>query len=217
MKAPNSRTLKPLYFKWLVMLAALDVIVVLLFVAPELAEAVTLPRLAAFRAFIAPALPVLVLLLTGILPANVKAMLVFWKIATPLPGSAAFTKHAPADQRIDMAALKKNVGAFPTDPTEQNTKWYKLYQLVADEVSVVEAHKLFLMYRDMAVMSLPLIVLVPLGLWFASASGQLTAAAVFFVQYLVTALNARHSGNRFVSNVLAVHATRKVEGAKVGR
>lgn len=216
MSATSSRTLKPLNMKWLVLLAALDVIVILLFVAPELIDGVALTKLAVMRALGTAVLPVVVLLLTGLLPANVKAMLVFWKVTNPLPGSEAFTKHGPADPRINMAALKKNVGALPTDPAEQNTKWYGLYKLVADDVAVVEAHKLFLMYRDMAAMSVPLIVLVPIGLRLAGAS-QLEgwiAAGIFLAQYLATALSARHSGVRFVCNVLAVHSTRKVTTVK---
>lgn len=218
MSTTSSRTLKPLNMKWLVLLAVLDVVVILFFVAPELIDGIPLTKLAVIRALGTAALPVVVLLLTGLLPANVKAMLVFWKVTNPLPGSQAFTKHGPADARINMAALKKNVGALPTDPAEQNAKWYGLYKLVADDVAVVEAHKLFLMYRDMAAMSLPLIVLVPLGLRLAGAGGMEAWIAVgaFLAQYLATALSGRHSGVRFVCNVLAVHSTRKVAGARGG-
>lgn len=52
-----------------------------------------------------------------------------------------------------MVALKKNVGELPNEPAEQNKKWFKLYTLVSDKRAVVEAHKLYLMYRDMAAMS----------------------------------------------------------------
>jgi hypothetical protein len=212
MKAPSPRTLKPLYLKWLVLLAVLDVIVVLLFVAPELIDGITLTKMTVMRVLGTAVLPVVVLLLTGPVPADVKAILVFWKVANPLPGSGAFTKYGPADPRIDMASLKKNIGVFPSDPYEQNKKWYGLYQLVVGDVAVVEAHKLFLMYRDMATASLPLIVLVPLGLRFAGASAieGWIASGFFVVQYVATALSARHSGNRLVCNVLAVHSTRKV-------
>jgi hypothetical protein len=142
----------------------------------------------------------------------VKAMLVFWKVTDPQPGSQAFTKYGPADTRINMAALKRNVGTLPTVPAEENAKWYKLYRMVQNEPAVVEAHKLFLMYRDMAAMSLPLIVVVPLGLRIAGASAAeaLIAGSLFLLQYIATALSARHSGVRFVCNVLAIHSTQKV-------
>lgn len=214
MKA-RSPVLKAANMKWLAGLAAFDVAAVLLFVAPGLMEPNTLALL---RAGSATALPVLVLLLTGLLSHEAKARLVFWKITNPQPGSAAFTTHAPADARIDMKALAKNVGALPTEPREQNAKWYKLYRLVGDDPAVSEAHKLYLMYRDMAAMSLFLVPLVPAALWYAGGSiGSLWAAAgLFAVQYLVCALGARHSGTRFVCNVLAVHSTRKVPASTRG-
>jgi hypothetical protein len=208
----TSRTLKPLYVKWLVLLVAFDAVVVLFFIMPDLVEGSTLTRLTVLRALGAVVLPVVVLLLTGWLSANVKAMLVFWRLTYPLPGSRAFTTHGPTDTRINMAMLKRHVGVLPTDPAEQNAKWFSLYTTVANEPAVVEAHKSFLMYRDMAAMSLPLIVLAPLGLRVAGAQGAETwiVASFFLLQYLVTALSARHSGIRLVCNVLAIHSTRKV-------
>ena len=144
-------------------------------------------------------------------------MLVYWKPLGVLPGCEAFTKYGPRDPRIDMVALKKNVGALPTDSTEQNSKWYKLYKQVPNEPEVQEAHKLFLMYRDMAVLSLPLVALVPLSLNVAGVSNSTLAlaAGLFVIQYLLTALSARWSGIRFVCNVLAIHSARKIAQTKV--
>ncbi|RAQ10237.1 hypothetical protein DPR02_15520 [Burkholderia cepacia] len=212
----RSPVLKAANMKWLVSLAAFDAAVVLLFVAPGLIDASTL---AIFRAGSTTALPVLVLLLTGLLSHEAKARLVYWRFTNPLPGSQAFTKHAPADARIDMKALAKNVGAFPTDPGEQNAKWYKLYRQVGDDPAVSEAHKLYLMYRDMAAMSLLLIPLVPAALWYAGAplGSRWLAGALFAAQYVVCAIGARHSGARFVCNVLAVHSTTKVKAAPAAK
>ena len=80
-----------------------------------------------------------------------------------LPGSETFTRYASADPRIDMAALKRNVGVPPGDPAEQNAKWYKLYRRVSRDPAVVEAHKLYLLYRDMAAISIMLVPLVPVA------------------------------------------------------
>lgn len=202
--------------KWLVSLAAFDAALVLLFVAPGLIDASTL---AILRAGSTTALPVLVLLLTGLLSHEAKARFVYWKFTNPLPGSRAFTKHAPADARIDMKALAKNVGALPTDPGEQNAKWYKLYRQVGDDPAVSEAHKLYLMYRDMAAMSLLLIPLVPAALWYAGAplGSRWLAGALFAAQYVVCAIGARHSGARFVCNVLAIHSTTKVKATPAAK
>ncbi|MFJ2995485.1 hypothetical protein [Pandoraea sp. NPDC087047] len=208
MKA-RSNVLKDANIKWLVMLAIMDIAAVLLFIAPEVVDASMMARL---RASVAPLMPVVILLLTGLLSHEAKARLVYWRIANPLPGSQAFTKYGPADARIDMKALAKNVGALPTDPGEQNARWYKLYRLVGDDPAVSHAHKLYLMYRDMAAMSFLLIPLVPAALWYTGVppANRWIAGGLFAVQYVVCAISARHSGTRFVCNVLAVHSTKEV-------
>lgn len=216
MKNNGERSLKSLNMKWLVLLAAADVLFVFLFVAPDLLNGGTLTQIGVGRVLTTTVMPVVVLLIVNVLPHDVKSMLVYWKPLGVLPGCEAFTKYGPRDPRIDMAALKKNVGALPTESTEQNSKWYKLYKQVLNEPEVQEAHKLFLMYRDMAVLSLPLVALVPLSLNVASVSYSTLAlaAGLFIVQYLLTALSARWSGIRFVCNVLAIHSARKITTAK---
>jgi len=218
MNSDGQRSLKSHNLKWLALLAAADVLLVLLFVAPDLLNGVTLTQMGIGRTLTTTAMPVVVLLIVNVLPHDVKAMLVYWKPLGVLPGCEAFSKHGPRDPRIDMAALKKNVGALPTEATEQNSKWYKLYKQVSNETEVQEAHKLFLMYRDMAALTLPLVVLVPLSLNMAGVVNSTLALAVglFVVQYLLAALSARWSGIRFVCNVMAIHSARKINPAKLG-
>jgi hypothetical protein len=198
--------------KWLVLLAAADVVATFLFVAPELARGVTITELGVGRVLTTTVLPAVILLLVNVLPHEVKSSLVFWKLQDALPGCRAFTKYAPRDQRIDMVALKKNVGAFPSEPAEQNAKWYKLYKQVPSDPTVQDAHRQFLLYRDMAALSLPLIVLVPLALYFGGATRAAlwVAAGLFLTQYVLTALSARWSGVRLVCNVLAAHSAKKI-------
>lgn len=212
MRHNGERSLKSLNMKWLVLLAAADVLFVLLFLAPDLMNGVTLTQIGIGRVLTTTVMPVIVLLIVNVLPHDVKSMLVYWKPLGVLPGCEAFTKYGPHDPRVDMAALKKNVGALPTESAKQNSKWYKLYKQVPNEPEVQEAHKLFLMYRDMAVLSLPLVALVPLSLDVVGVSNSTLAlaAGLFFVQYLLTALSARWSGIRFVCNVLAIHSARKI-------
>lgn len=214
-KGPDS-SLKSLNFKWHVALAMADVILLALFIAPELIVTATATQLGIYRALSAALVPVLVLLIMNVLPSDVKAMLVYWKPLGVLPGCEAFTKHGPADPRVDMAQLKKNVGALPIDAEEQNSKWFRLYKLVESQTEITAAQKDFLMYRDMAVLSLPLIVLAPIGLFLADArnTAMFTAAGLFLAQYLVTAISARHAGERFVCNVLASHSAKKVTATR---
>lgn len=216
MKNTNERSLKSLNIKWLVLLAVADVLAVLFFVAPELVKGASLTQVGIGRVLTTTVIPVVVLLIVNVLPHNLKSALVYWKPLGVLPSSEAFTKYGPADTRIDIAALKKNVGTLPIDQAEQNTKWYKLYKQVSNEPSVAEAHKMFLMYRDMAVISLVLFILVPVALYGVDAESQVPwlALGLFVLQYLLTAFSARWSGIRFVCNVLAVHSVRKVSVAK---
>lgn len=215
-KADPDRSLKSLNMKWLVMLASLDVLIVLVFVAPEFLKDTSWSTVAVMRGMVTALLPVIVLLLTGMLSHETKAKLVYWKLKNPYPGCEAFTRHGSADARIDMVALKRNVGELPTNPDEQNKKWFKLYKMVGDDRAVIEAHKLYLMYRDMAAMSVPLIALVPAGLYLLNAppSALWMTAAFFAAQFLLSCFGARNSGTRFVCNVLSIHSTKKVTSPK---
>lgn len=212
----TGRSLKSQNFAWQVALSTADAIVLALFVAPELITSATTTQLGLYRALGAAVLPIVVLLLMNVLSSNFKAMLVYWKPYGWLPGCEAFTKYGPADHRVDMVQLKKNVGAWAEEPKEQNSKWYKLYKQVETVPEVAYAQKDFLMYRDMAVLSLPLMVLAPLGLYVADASTNAlwVAAGLFLMQYVLTAISARNAGERFVCNVLAVHSAKKVTSAK---
>jgi uncharacterized membrane protein YtjA (UPF0391 family) len=200
--------LKSQNVKWLILLATADVLAIFVFVAPDMASRVTSTELGIGRVLTTTVLPVAVLLLVNVLPHEVKSTLVFWRMSDALPGCRAFTRYGPRDHRIDMVALKKKVGVLPTEPAEQNAEWYKLYKEVAFDPAVHDAHRQFLMYRDMASLSLPLIALVPAVLSFTGVSHShlWLAAALFAVQYLLTALSARWSGVRFVCNVLAVYS-----------
>jgi hypothetical protein len=212
MKNGLERSLKSLNLKWLIALATADAIMLAIFVAPELITSATTTQLGLYRAISAAVIPILVLLLVNVLSSNVKAMLVYWKALGWLPGREAFTKYAMADPRVDMGTLKKNVGAWTSDPKEQNSKWFKLYKLVENVTEVAATQKDFLMYRDMAALSLPLIALAPLGLYVAEVGRNAIwlAAGMFFVQYVLAAVSARHTGERFVCNVLALHAAKKI-------
>lgn len=171
-----------------------------LVVAPEFIKDTAWNTVAVTRGLVTSLLPVIVLLLTGLPSHEFKAGLVYWHWTNPYPGSQAFTKLAPADARIDMATLAKSVGALPTEPAEQNSKWYKLYRMVIDDRTVVEAHKLYLMYRDMAALSFPLIMVAPTGMYFFGASPRAmwTTAARCVVQYAACCLGDRNSCQRFV-------------------
>ena len=88
MKSNGERSLKSLNMKWLVLLAAADVLFVLLFVAPDLLNGVTLTQVGIGRVLTTTVMPVVVLLIVNVLPHDVKSMLVYWEPLGVLPGCA---------------------------------------------------------------------------------------------------------------------------------
>jgi hypothetical protein len=205
-----SRSLKSANFKWLVALLVTDLLFVVWLTVPGATLGATLSLLAVGRVVTTVLTPVAVLLLVNVLPHDAKSALVYWRPLGVLPGCEAFTKLGPADQRINMEALKKKLGALPTDPRAQNETWFHLFKEVKHEPEIEEAHRLFLLYRDMAVLSILLVVLAPVAAYYAGAPTHVIwlLPGGFAIQYLAAALSARWSGERFVANVLAVQSAR---------
>jgi hypothetical protein len=161
--------------------------------------------------------PVVVLLLTSLLPADLKAVLVFWRIRNALPGHRAFSVYAPKDPRVDVDRLRAVVGAFPASPREQNALWYRLFKKVDGDPAVAQAHRHFLLFRDLASLSL-LLGIIAAGVLYALGGGAASiwlALALFGVQYVATAIAARLHGVALVCNVLALHGA--ADAPKAGR
>ncbi|MFL9856817.1 hypothetical protein PQR72_13965 [Paraburkholderia madseniana] len=208
----SGKSLKRRNMLWLVAVGIVDVIALLVIAFHRPVDDFTPDRLTALRGSLTVFLPVPILFLSYLLSHSQKAVVVFWRLRNPMPGSRAFSVHAPADSRIDMETLKKHIGEFPGDERSQNAMWYRLYKLVENDVSVLESHQKYLMFRDIAAMSILLVPLVPFALFLFGNKppAVVLSAAVFAVQYLITAVAARNSGVRFVQNVLCIHATKKV-------
>jgi len=201
---------------WLVAVGIFDVIVLLVIAFHRPIDNFAADKGMALRTGLSVFLPVPIVFLSSLLSHSQKAILVFWRFRNPMPGSRAFSVHVHTDTRVDVDALKKNVGAFPSDERDQNAMWYRLYKQVEIEVSVLESHQKYLMFRDIAAMSLLLVPLVAFGLFLFgnTTSAVAWSVVVFAVQYLIAALAARNSGTRFVQNVLCIHSARKVSGAR---
>ncbi len=205
-------SLKSKNLRWLCAVAAFDIAVLGLLVTPSLPDLASISGIALARAASAFFLPVIVLLVTSIADSNLKAVLIFWRFKNVLPGHRAFSLYAANDARIDLNALRANVGPFPTDLREQNSRWFKLYRMVDSEPSVIEAHKNYLLFRDLAFISAVLTISVPISFYaLGVTAGFSWATAVFLaIQYAFTALAARNSGVRFVTNVLAIHSAKNL-------
>lgn len=144
----------------------------------------------------------------GLLSAEMKARLVFWRWKNPLPGCRAFSVHAQRDPRIDVSSLEHKLGKFPSDERQQNAVWYRLYKTVEAEPAVVQNHRDFLFGRDYTGLSaLMLVVLSTLAIFqFSDRRQSLPYIALMTAQYLIVRYVAAGYGRRFVATVLAIKA-----------
>jgi len=157
------------------------------------------------KSIIAAIAPLVTIVLLGVLPSYVKAILVFWRIKDPLPGSRVFTELAKEDQRIDLDRIRQKHGELPESSAEQNRLWYKIYKSHRLKIIVSESHKAFLLTRDIASVSAIFLLCFSLSSFFVSGSLKIKIGYIIFLiaQYLLLSIVARNYGNRFVCNVLA--------------
>lgn len=144
-------------------------------------------------------------ILTGIIPADVKSIFVFWRIKHPLPGCRAFSVHIKKDPRISEDIWKARMGEFPEKPRDQNAAWYRIYSLVRDAPSVKSVHKNYLFCRDLTAINLIFLVLsVPVGAYFLdTAKEQALTTSIYLVTYFFGSLAAQNYGKRMVTTVFA--------------
>ena len=145
------------------------------------------------------------LVLDGIVSADIKARLVYWRFRNPLPGCRAFNKHGPADPRVDMMSLERMYGPLPETENEQNQLWYRLFKTVEDRPSVSQAHQESLLKRDLASISfVSVFIFAILGLvfWIGMLSWGILVM-VLILLFLAFRKVAANSGRRFVTTVLA--------------
>ena len=152
----------------------------------------------------AAALPILAVILAGVLGDTGKARIVFWRLWNPLPGCRAFSRFVHEDPRINSAALMAKLGELPAEPRQQNALWYIIYKKQAEKATVVQAHKVYLLARDLTAVSAVLLCLFPAAVIASNMTLRLKLGYTGYLvlQYVITAAAARNYGNRFVTNVL---------------
>lgn len=168
-------------------------------------------RVTAKDGIVATTIPLLTIVLSGVIGDFGKARLVFWRWSNPLPGCRAFTQLINTDPRIDVAALVKSLGEFPKEPKSQNALWYHLYQGIKADMKISEAHRIYLLTRDMATISVLFFALFSAGVIASPVNAKSAAVYVLtlLMQYVLVASAARNYGNRFVLNVLSEQSHRK--------
>jgi hypothetical protein len=142
----------------------------------------------------------------GLLSADTKARIVFFRWKHALPGHRAFSYYGPADARVDMSRIKKLLGnKLPTEPDAENRVWYRLYKSVETYPAVEQVHKDFLMMRDYAALSA--LFFVGFGAVAIVVVRPWTIAALYclglLLQYVAVRRAAATYGARFVTTVLA--------------
>lgn len=110
------------------------------------------------------------LLINHLLSPDFKARIVFWRFWNALPGCRAFSRLVHQDPRIDIHALQIKLGSFPTTAKEQNALWYRLFKQHESNIAVKEAHQRFLFFRDIASMTVLVLVLLLLITYFDKMS-----------------------------------------------
>lgn len=136
-----------------------------------------------------------------------KARLIYWRWDDPLPGSEAFSRWMKMDSRIDETQVKLKHGPLPVDRKSQNILWYKMYRAVANEISVSDASKHYLFFRDATLVTLivgficSIIVIVFSDQW--ASSTIYVSGYVFAVGLAYRA--ARLAGFRLVKQVLTLN------------
>ena len=111
---------------------------------------------------IAATVPIFAIVLSGVLSDAGKARLVFWRWRNPLPGCRVFTELISTDPRIDLSAMKRKHGDFPQDPRAQNALWYRLYKGHRTTPQVAEAHRIYLLTRDITTIAAVFAILFPI-------------------------------------------------------
>ena len=157
-------------------------------------------------ASIAPALVVYVLaslaafLLLGLLPSLWRDRLAHLRWKNPLPGARAFTEIGVRDPRVDLSRLEQRFGSLPTTLEIQNQLWYRIYREHQDELSVLDAHRSYLLSRDLTVATwvmLPICVRA-LSHWSSVGWNVLSYAGFLALFAVVLGLCTRTYGTRFI-------------------
>jgi hypothetical protein len=156
-------------------------------------------------------------ILNAQLTAIAKARIVFLKWNDPLPGSEAFSRHAPDDPRIDVASVEAKFGPLPTEPRAQNVLWYRLYQQVRDIPAVSQISKNWLFARDYTcVIALLTPILAVIGIFqMPSTRNYMTMAAFLVIQFLLASQAARNNARRLVSTAIALAVASQAQPMKV--
>ena len=171
----------------------------------------TISRKLGEQALLVGAITVFGGLLSNILPNNIKHMLVYWRFKNVLSGHRC-RKLCVKDPRLNLNDLKKKwpkLFLHDLEESEQNNYWYRdIYSPMENKPQVVQAHRSFLLYRDVAVGQY--VLLLCLLLWMlvgevaSVPSLSIWTALVLAGMCVLLSRAAKQSGDRMVVNAVVV-------------
>lgn len=157
------------------------------------------------------------IVLEGLLNNPIKEFLVFWRIKDRLPGHRAFSNISENDSRINLNNLQKLFpNGIPKNPRDQNSSWYDLYKKFQNEPIIYNAHKMYLLTRDLTALSVSIIPFVIAGhlILRTPINNILYNIIILIISVIVISISARNYGNRFVANVIVEASTQFNSGGK---
>lgn len=149
------------------------------------------------------------LLLIRLVPTELKEVLVFWRLRERLPGHRAFAVFAKEEPRISVEKLKQFHGSLPRKGKKQNELWYSIYRKHREADEVRDAHKSYLLYRELTYINLAVGLLLLMPSMIVSLIDFRLGLILIGVAILISlalALNAQNSAKRMVQNVLAIES-----------
>ncbi len=148
------------------------------------------------------------IVLEGFISSNMKAVTIFNRFKYPLPGCRIFSEIAKKDLRIDSQKLHLQYNdSLPEKPNEQNSEWYRLFQLYKYDAIIIESHKAFLLTRDLFAISILLFLISTVFHLIIGTSGVniIYSICIYLLLIIIFKISAYNYGNRFAANVLVVH------------
>lgn len=151
---------------------------------------------------------VISLLLVNIVPQNLKHILVFWRVKRVLPGNRV-VELCRKDERLNMDDLQKkwpDLFLHNMPMQDRNPFWYSnIYKKSESSVQVMDAHKNFLLFRDLC--SAALVMFFCAGFLKTIEINGLhikwsVLAFLFGISFLFSIIS-RYYGNRMVTSAVA--------------
>ncbi|HFD2433708.1 TPA: hypothetical protein ACF2TC_002144, partial [Legionella pneumophila] len=153
----------------------------------------------------APIIIFLCILINALIPSNLKALIIFWRIDA-LPGHRAFSHFVFSDPRINLDSLRSKLGEFPDNPRSQNLLWYSLLKKHESNITVKEAHQYFLLFRDATSMTLIIFLLFFASTFFYEIHMAKFVFLMLLGEYLLLMIASRNMANGLVKNVLSLES-----------